>query len=146
MPNSIDSSAVRPRADARRAAAVLIVLAAIMVLAVLLAAMLGPYPLMPDEVVVAIGRRLLGEAQAGPIDTVLFQIRLPRVMAALLVGAALAAAGASYQTLFRNPLVSPDILGASSGAAFGAVVGPAFRTIIAHQFAASGPATVFLTE
>jgi iron complex transport system permease protein len=48
---------------------------------------------------------------------------LPRVLAATAVGAALAAAGAAYQSLFRNPLVSPDILGVSSGAAFGAVVG-----------------------
>ncbi len=123
MPSSIDSSAVRPRADARRSVAVLIVLAAILVLAVLLAAMLGPYPLLPDEVVGALWRRLVGEARPGPVDTVLFQIRLPRVMAALLVGAALAAAGASYQTLFRNPLVSPDILGVSAGAGFGAVLG-----------------------
>ena len=67
--------------------------------------------------------RLAGHAAPEPIDTVLFQIRLPRVLAALLVGAALAAAGASYQTLFRNPLVSPDILGVSAGAGFGAVLG-----------------------
>jgi iron complex transport system permease protein len=54
---------------------------------------------------------------------VLFDIRLPRMLAAFSVGAALAAAGAAYQNLFRNPLVSPDILGVSSGAALGAVVG-----------------------
>jgi iron complex transport system permease protein len=57
------------------------------------------------------------------IDTVVLQIRGPRVLAALLVGAALAAAGAAYQNLFRNPLVSPDILGVSAGAAVGAVLG-----------------------
>ena len=57
------------------------------------------------------------------IDTVVLQIRGPRVIAALLVGAALAAAGAAYQNLFRNPLVSPDILGVSAGAAVGAVLG-----------------------
>jgi iron complex transport system permease protein len=45
------------------------------------------------------------------------------VLAAVAVGAALSASGAAYQSLFRNPLVSPDILGVSSGAAFGAVVG-----------------------
>jgi iron complex transport system permease protein len=54
---------------------------------------------------------------------VLFRVRGPRVLAALAVGATLAAAGAAYQGLFRNPLVSPDILGASSGAALGAVLG-----------------------
>jgi iron complex transport system permease protein len=53
---------------------------------------------------------------------VIFQVRLPRVAAALLVGAALAMAGATYQGMFRNPLVSPDILGVSSGAGFGAVL------------------------
>ncbi len=57
------------------------------------------------------------------VETVLLQIRGPRVIAALLVGAALAAAGAAYQNLFRNPLVSPDILGVSAGAAVGAVLG-----------------------
>lgn len=57
------------------------------------------------------------------IETVVLQIRGPRVIAALLVGASLAAAGAAYQNLFRNPLVSPDILGVSAGAAVGAVLG-----------------------
>ena len=50
-------------------------------------------------------------------------MRLPRVIAALVVGAALSAAGATYQGLFRNPLVSPDILGVSAGAGLGAVLG-----------------------
>jgi len=57
------------------------------------------------------------------METVLFAVRLPRIAAALLVGAALAAAGAVYQGLFRNPLVSPDILGVSTGAGLGAVAG-----------------------
>jgi iron complex transport system permease protein len=56
------------------------------------------------------------------VETVVMQVRGPRVAAALLVGAALAAAGAAYQGMFRNPLVSPDILGVSSGAALGAVL------------------------
>jgi iron complex transport system permease protein len=56
-------------------------------------------------------------------DLILFSIRGPRIVAAFAVGAALAAAGAAYQNLFRNPLVSPDILGVSSGAALGAVLG-----------------------
>jgi len=123
MPSSIDSSVARSHADAIRSAAVVAALVVILLLAVLVAAMVGPYPLAPGEVIAAIARRMIGAAQAGPIDTVLFQIRLPRVAAALLVGAALAAAGASYQTLFRNPLVSPDILGVSAGAGFGAVLG-----------------------
>lgn len=69
-------------------------------------------------------RAWLGGAPADEtVATVFWHIRLPRVLAGLLVGAALAAAGATYQGLFRNPLVSPDILGVSAGASFGAVVG-----------------------
>ncbi len=82
------------------------------------ALMLGPYPLTPAE---TLGALLgFGDAQA---QIVVLNVRLPRVAAALLVGAALAAAGASYQALFRNPLVSPDILGVSAGAGLGAVLG-----------------------
>jgi iron complex transport system permease protein len=57
------------------------------------------------------------------VETVVLQVRGPRILAALLVGAALAAAGTAYQGMFRNPLVSPDILGVSAGAALGAVLG-----------------------
>jgi iron complex transport system permease protein len=57
------------------------------------------------------------------VQTVVLNVRGPRILAAVVVGAALSAAGAAYQSLFRNPLVSPDILGVSSGAALGAVLG-----------------------
>jgi len=53
---------------------------------------------------------------------VIFEIRLPRIMAAMLVGAGLAISGASFQGLFRNPLISPQILGVTSGAGFGAAI------------------------
>ncbi len=79
---------------------------------------IGPFGLSLTEVLSA----LSGHA-GGTAEVVIWNIRLPRVLAAMLVGAALAAAGASYQVLFRNPLVSPDILGVSSGAALGAVCG-----------------------
>ena len=87
------------------------------------AALVGAYPLSLAEMLAAVGRRLTGAPPQGQIDTVLFEVRLPRVLAAVLVGAAIAAAGAAYQTLFRNPLVSPDILGVSTGAGLGAVLG-----------------------
>jgi iron complex transport system permease protein len=61
-------------------------------------------------------------------ETILFQIRLPRIIAAVIVGAALSMAGAAYQGLFKNPLVSPDILGVSSGAGFGAALAILFST------------------
>ena len=108
---------------AQRSAVILVLLAVLLLASLLLASMLGPYPLTPGDVVSAIVTRVGGGTAPAPIDTILFQIRLPRVLAALLIGAALAAAGASYQTLFRNPLVSPDILGVSAGAGFGAVLG-----------------------
>lgn len=54
---------------------------------------------------------------------VMFNMRLPRVAAAACVGAMLAVAGCAYQGLFRNPMVSPDLLGASAGAGFGAALG-----------------------
>ena len=68
--------------------------------------------------------RITGGAADWPIsdDKVVFAVRLPRVAAAALVGAALAVSGAAYQGMFRNPMVSPDILGASTGAGFGAAV------------------------
>ncbi|MFO1150544.1 MAG: iron ABC transporter permease [Alsobacter sp.] len=85
---------------------------------VLLAGSVGAYRLSPAALADALAGRGPSAAR-----TVLWQIRLPRVGAAALVGAALAAAGAAYQSLFRNPLVSPDILGVSAGAGLGAVLG-----------------------
>ncbi len=99
-------------------------LAAAVALLSLGALLVGPFPLGPVEAIrrlldAAAGRDAAGDAAT----TVLVSIRLPRIAGALLVGAALAAAGACYQTLFRNPLVSPDILGVSAGAGLGAVLG-----------------------
>lgn len=93
-------------------------LALVLVVLAFGAVMIGPFGLTPGQVLsVLFGQ---GDRQA---QIVVWNIRLPRVGAALLVGAALAAAGASYQALFRNPLVSPDILGVSAGAGLGAVAG-----------------------
>ena len=74
----------------------------------------------------------------GQMETVVMQIRLPRIMMACLVGCCLAAAGSTYQGIFQNPMASPDILGASSGAAFGAalaiLLGGSNRTITLSAF------------
>lgn len=85
---------------------------------------LGNYPLSPMAVLEILWSSLSGSASSHPsIAThVLLSVRLPRVLAAMLVGANLAAAGAAYQTLFRNPLASPGILGVSAGAGFGAAL------------------------
>lgn len=86
---------------------------------------IGQFPITPAEIGRVLGAWLFGWPADVPdvVSTVVLQVRLPRVAAALLVGAALAAAGASYQGLFRNPLVSPDILGVSAGAGLGPVLG-----------------------
>ena len=56
------------------------------------------------------------------ITTIVFEIRLPRIIGALVVGAALAMAGSAFQGIFKNPLVSSDLLGVSNGAGFGAAL------------------------
>lgn len=60
-------------------------------------------------------------------QTVLFQSRIPRVIVAVLIGCGLSVSGAAYQGIFRNPMVSPDLLGASAGAGFGAALGFLFE-------------------
>src|SRR5918999_5200460 len=84
----------------------------------LVAFAVGRYPVSLSELVAL----AMGKGVSANVETVIFQVRAPRVAAALLVGAALAAAGSAYQGMFRNPLVSPDILGVSTGAALGAVL------------------------
>ena len=84
-----------------------------------LAFAVGRYPVSIGEIISV----LLGREVSPNVETVVLQVRGPRVLAALVVGAALAAAGTAYQGMFRNPLVSPDILGVSTGAALGAVLG-----------------------
>ena len=83
---------------------------------------LGRYPVPAYSVVRILMSHVLGDAKPSVPDTVVIQIRLPRILAAILVGAALSLAGGSFQGLFRNPLVSPDILGVSAGAGFGAAL------------------------
>jgi iron complex transport system permease protein len=106
-----------------RTATILLLLAILLLAATVIAAGIGPYRIAPLDVLDAVVHRLFGRVNPTAIDTVLFNIRLPRIAAAGFVGAALAAAGAAYQSLFRNPLVSPDILGVSTGAGLGAVIG-----------------------
>ena len=109
-----------------------------LLLALLLAAvffvsfLIGRYPvsagqtlrLLLDRLVRGIsgGRWSLAPTWSAQEASAIIQIRLPRICAAALIGAALSAAGASYQAMFRNPMVSPDLLGASTGACFGAAL------------------------
>ncbi len=90
----------------------------------LLALSVGRYPLGAGDVWMLIFAKLSGGAHglSPQAETVLFELRGPRILGAVVIGAALSGAGAVFQNLFRNPLVSPDILGVSSGAALGAVL------------------------
>lgn len=83
----------------------------------------GKYSLTTNELWTLVSNKLTGNIEYNRTETVFWQIRFPRVLAAILIGGGLAIAGAAYQGMFRNPLVSPDILGVSSGAGVGAVLG-----------------------
>jgi iron complex transport system permease protein len=103
----------------------LIIALGVLALGLLVAFTVGRYPVTLAELIEVLVSRLMGRATtvAPAVENVVLLVRGPRVVAAVLVGGALAVAGTAFQGLFRNPLVSPDILGASSGAALGAVLG-----------------------
>jgi iron complex transport system permease protein len=103
----------------------LIVAVAVLLLGVVLAFTVGRYPVTLAELADVLWSRVTGAQTTAPpaVENVVLLVRGPRVLAAVMVGGALAVAGTAFQGLFRNPLVSPDILGASSGAALGAVLG-----------------------
>lgn len=94
------------------------VLGLVFVLALLASLTLGKYPLQLHQILQSL--YTLGQTNT-PADLVVWNLRMPRLVAGIIVGAALAGAGATYQAMFRNPLVSPDILGVSAGAGLGAV-------------------------
>lgn len=91
--------------------------------AVLFSLCVGYYPLTPAQVVnAALSPLGYGGEVLPQAVTIFWSIRLPRVLSAALIGASLSVAGSAYQGMFRNPLVSPDILGVSSGASLGAAL------------------------
>jgi iron complex transport system permease protein len=103
----------------RRTPVLLTALGAALVVAVLASLGLGSVTMGPGRVAAAV----FHPASAQATDVVIVRdLRLPRTLLAALVGGALAAAGAAFQGLFRNPLADPHVIGASSGAALGATV------------------------
>ena len=109
--------------------------------------MLGRFPITPAEAGGMLANLVVPVEPfwTAQQETLFFQVRLPRIALALLVGCSLAAAGAAFPGTFQNPLVSPDILGASQGAAFGAAVAillglGAFRVRVrgSHRHRAAG--------
>ena len=109
----------------KRHAAMLGLFGAALLGTVLLSFLLGRFPIATGELVRILWGRLFGLETAWPeaMERIVFNIRLPRVGLACMVGMCLSAAGAAYQSVFQNPMASPDVLGASNGAAFGAALG-----------------------
>lgn len=115
--------AMNEQRSRRRYAALMAILGAGLLLMVLFSLWIGYYPLTPLQVLKAFLTRFGYEGSIAPqAVTIFWQIRFPRILSAVLIGASLAVAGAAYQGMFRNPLVSPDILGVSSGASLGAAL------------------------
>lgn len=101
--------------------AVLITLIFILVASVFVALCLGRLSSNPVDVYNTLLAKVgLADSVSESMDIVVFSIRIPRIIAAMMIGAMLSLSGAVYQGVFQNPLVSPDILGVSSGASVGA--------------------------
>jgi iron complex transport system permease protein len=100
-------------------------LALLLLAAALLSVLAGRYFLSPLQLWATLSQVLGGAPTItdSPAHAVVFGVRLPRILAAILVGAGLSASGAAYQGIFKNPMVSPDLLGASAGASFGVALG-----------------------
>lgn len=108
----------------KRLGRIICVLILILFLIFLISVVAGRYVIAPSEILELLKEKFTGVTFSNEgAASVLFQSRLPRIAAAILIGCALSVSGASYQGIFRNPMVSPDLLGASAGAGFGAALG-----------------------
>lgn len=92
---------------------------------------IGKYPLSLTDIAGFFLLKLFGAGDMDPrryelLASLLLDIRLPRILAAALIGASLAVSGAAFQAMFVNPLVSPSLLGVLAGASFGAALGMVF--------------------
>ena len=130
MPADVGILAPRPRRWPRAAVRRPIVLAAIGIVALLVALVagiaVGAVTIAPGDTLGILGRRLLGldiaRTWTAAEETIVMDLRLPRVLTAMVVGGGLAVAGAAFQGLLRNPLADPYVLGTASGAALGAAI------------------------
>ena len=100
----------------------------ILILMINISLFLGQYQISFDEYLMFLKKliglnSLIDDEKYETLKSIIFDIRLPRIISAILIGASLAVAGASFQAMFVNPLVSPGILGVLSGASFGAALG-----------------------
>lgn len=85
---------------------------------------LGKFSISASDFFRAVSNKVipLEQTWSSQVETILFQIRFPRIIMAVVIGGGISIAGATYQALFQNPMISQDILGASQGAAFGAAI------------------------
>jgi iron complex transport system permease protein len=122
MNDAVNTLHINEEAKARRRyRSFLLVMFAVMVCAAFFSFWVGYYPLEPMDVIKAFAHRFGYRGNVLPqAVTIFWRIRLPRMLSALFIGASLSVAGSAYQGMFRNPLVSPDILGVSAGASLGA--------------------------
>ena len=116
------------RHSTRRVGTLAVILAVLLVFSSIVAIGIGSVSIAPSDVLGALGRAVFGPAFSpstpigAGVTTIVIDLRAPRIIAALFVGAALAVAGAAFQSLLRNPLADPYVLGTSSGAALGAAL------------------------
>ena len=110
--------------NTKRAWPVQLLLLAVLLVCIVLAACVGKYPVSPGESLKIMLGALFGKTGSANEMTVnvVLGLRVPRILASVIVGSALSMSGAAYQGIFKNPLVSPDFLGVSSGACIGAAV------------------------
>ena len=115
--------------DKRRKFGAAFLLTVLLIIMIIVSLTFGRYGIPLDKILEVLGQQIRGQITAENVQvaSVLFVIRIPRILLAAMAGAALAASGAAYQGMFRNPMVSPDILGVSSGAAVGAALGLLFE-------------------
>ena len=119
---------LKKRKKIDRGKLIVVILIILPIVTFIISATFGRYSITIQDLITLIMCKIKGVESNLPsnIETVFFNVRLPRIIAAMLIGAALSVAGASYQGVFKNPMVSPDILGASAGAGFGAALGILF--------------------
>lgn len=103
----------------------LLILLTALLVCILVSFSIGQYPVPFDALMGILAKKIGLPVQSfwtDAMETAVWQIRLPRVVLCVLVGISLAAAGSAYQGVFQNPMASPDVLGASAGAGFGAAL------------------------
>lgn len=108
--------------NSKRNHIIIILLSVVLLFCFLISFIIGQYDISIIDVIKVLLSKIfpIQQTWSNQIQSVILNIRLPRILAAALIGAGLSVAGAAYQGLFQNPMVSPDVLGASEGAGFGA--------------------------